>query len=113
MPATLVWFLSSRPLLKKGLLRNNTRKNIMNNKNNLSLNGLYKLNPEIDTNQIAEAVSDHLCKAEALALIASSADLDTYPPEIISNYLWALSDIIREAGWLYEKIIAINYKNTN
>jgi len=44
-----------------------------------------------------------LCKAEALAATAATTDFEAYNADTIGNYMWVLSDIIREAKWLYGK----------
>jgi hypothetical protein len=80
----------------------------MNNKPNLSPNGIYLLNPQSDSQQLYDATSACLCKAQALAAIAASVDLDAYSSDIVSNYLWVLHDLIREGAWLFSEIISRN-----
>jgi hypothetical protein len=75
----------------------------MQNKISDSLNGLYFLQPQINYQQLTAAIGKSLCKAEALAAIATIIDFEIVKPEIYSNYFWALSDIIQETKWLYEK----------
>lgn len=67
-------------------------------------NGIYILNPEVSSQQLFDAKNACLCKAEALAAMAAASDFDAYTSEIISNYLWALSDMIHEARWLHKKL---------
>lgn len=68
-----------------------------------SFDGVYLLNPQINQQQLYDAIAACLCKAEALAMTAAAVDFEAYTSDIISNYLWALSDIVREARYLYEK----------
>lgn len=68
--------------------------------NNQTFNGLYHLNPELEPQLLSDAINACLSKAEALAVIAATIDFECYESEIISNYLWALSDSVREARWL-------------
>lgn len=65
---------------------------------------LYILNPEANAEQLFDAINARLHKAEALAVIAATIDFETYTSETIGNYLWALSDVIREVKWLHKKI---------
>jgi hypothetical protein len=55
------------------------------------------------SNQLYDSVNACLCKAEALAIVAATADLEAYDPKVLNNYLWTLSDLVREARWLFEK----------
>ena len=64
-------------------------------------NDLYILKEDVNNKQISNAINRCLCKAEALATIASMIDVEAIESDIINNYLWELSDIIREARWLY------------
>jgi predicted metal-dependent HD superfamily phosphohydrolase len=66
-------------------------------------NGIYQLSTELNPQQITDAIDACLAKAEALAVTAATIDFDAYTTDIISNYLWAVSDIIREARWLCER----------
>lgn len=66
-------------------------------------NGVYSLNSDLTPQQLYDAVNACLCKAEALAATAANTDFETYNAETIGNYMWTLSDIIREARWLYGK----------
>jgi len=59
-----------------------------------------QVNPEILNN-----LNKFLCKAEALAAILEIADLETVATHVIDNYLWALSDYIREARQLYNRLV--------
>jgi hypothetical protein len=68
-------------------------------------NGIYSLNPEINPNQLYDAINAYLCKAEALAAIAATIDFESYESEIINNLMWTVSDFIREARWLCGKTI--------
>jgi hypothetical protein len=68
-----------------------------------SFNNLYQLNSDLKPHQLLDAVSVCLNKAESLTCIATTIDMETYTSDIVNNYLWALSDIVREAKWLYEK----------
>jgi hypothetical protein len=79
--------------------------NIMNTKTDQTPNSVYLLNPEIKPCQLSSAISASLSKAEALALTAATIDFDGYDPDTINNYMWTLSDLIREIKWLYEKVI--------
>lgn len=75
-------------------------------------NDLYQINPQLNNQQVFDALNACLCKAEALAITAATTDFEAYTPETFSNYLWALSDIIREAKWLHEQAEKI-IKNVN
>lgn len=75
----------------------------MDTQTNYSPNGVYLLNPELNSQQLYDAISACLNKAEALAITAATTDFEAYGVDVISNYLWALSDTIREARWLYGK----------
>jgi hypothetical protein len=72
---------------------------------NQTPSGVYLLNPELNSQQLYDTINSCLSKAEALAITAATVDFESYEPDTINNYLWALSDIIREAKWLYGKII--------
>lgn len=52
---------------------------------------------------LTNALSAYLGKAEALALIIATTDLQEYNLKTISDYLWALSDLIKEAKCLHDK----------
>ncbi len=75
----------------------------MDNETNNSINGVYILNPKLNQQQLNDAISACLSKAEALAITAATTNFEAYTDEILTNYLWTLSDIIREAKWLYGK----------
>lgn len=66
-------------------------------------NGIYFFNSNVDPQQLFNAVNACLCKTEALALTAATTDFESYDSDTINNYMWALSDIIRETKCLYEK----------
>lgn len=68
---------------------------------NQIFNGIYLLNPEISTQTLTDAIKARLCKAEALALLAASSDLELYKTDTINNYLWTLSDLLIEVNALY------------
>lgn len=70
---------------------------------NHSPNGVYLLNPELNPQQLYDAINACLSKAEALATTAATTDFEAHGIDTISNYLWILSDTIREARWLYGK----------
>lgn len=76
----------------------------MNNSSAKLLNGIYSLNPEFNQQQLYDAINRCLIKAEALAITATMADWGAFDDDIVTNYLWTLSDVIHEAKWLYEKI---------
>ena len=69
-------------------------------------NGIYLFNPAVNPNQLFEATSACLCKAHALAAIAATTDFEAYDANIINNYLWAISDLIRETKWLHDKTMS-------
>lgn len=69
-----------------------------------SPDNIYLFNAESTVDQVYKGISARLCKAEALAAVAANMDIECYSPEIISNYLWVLSDIVRESKSLYEII---------
>lgn len=66
--------------------------------------GVYTFNADATVPDVYKSISARLAKAEALAIIAANLDLDAYAPDIVSNYLWALSDMVRESKALYEEI---------
>ncbi|TAK75172.1 MAG: hypothetical protein EPO11_05770 [Gammaproteobacteria bacterium] len=77
----------------------------MTHPSNLLPNKIYYLNPTLSFEQLSNAVSSCLCKAEALATMATLIDIEVLATsDSINNYFWALSEIIQEAQWLYEKI---------
>lgn len=63
--------------------------------------GIFSFNADTTVEQVYKGISARLCKAEALA---ANMDIECYSSEIISNYLWVLSDIVRESRSLYEVI---------
>lgn len=63
--------------------------------------GIYMFNADTTIDQVYKGISARLCKAEALAAVAANMDIECYSSEIISNYLWVLSDIVRESKSLY------------
>lgn len=67
------------------------------------LSDIYCVNPDLDPQQLSNAFIACLCKAEALALTAATVDFEAFSSETFNNYMWALSDYIREAKVLYEK----------
>lgn len=75
----------------------------MNNPMNLSPNKLYHLNQAANSRQLFEAVHVCLCKAEALATVATRCDFENYDAKCVNDYLWALSDLVDEAQWLFER----------
>lgn len=75
----------------------------MNTQTNQTPNGVYFLNPELNPQQLYDCINACLCKAEALATAAATTDFEAYSDDTINNYLWTLSDLIREARWLYGK----------
>jgi hypothetical protein len=75
----------------------------MNISINKTPNGVYLLNPELNPDQLFDAVNACLYKAEAIAMTAATTDFEAYTSEVINNYMWALSDLIREARWLFGK----------
>ncbi len=83
----------------------------MDNQTDNSINGIYILNPKLNQQQLNDAISAYLSKAEALAITAATTNFEAYTTEVLTNYLWALSDTIREAQWLHEKfsIVARTY----
>lgn len=50
-----------------------------------------------------EAISACLCKAQAIALVIATTNVDEYNTKTVNDYLWALSDLIRDAKCLYDK----------
>jgi hypothetical protein len=77
---------------------------IMNTQTNQTPNGVYLFNPTVNSNQLFEVVSACLCKAHALSTVAATTDFEAYDVDILNNYLWAISDLLRETRWLYGKI---------
>jgi hypothetical protein len=78
----------------------------MDTQSNQTPNNVYLFNPELNPQQIFQAIAVCLSKAEALAITAATTDFEAYEPDTINNYMWTLSDIIREAKWLYGKVIS-------
>ena len=64
-------------------------------------NGIYLLKEGLSYQQLSAAINRCLCQAEALAVIATIVDAETVGLDTVNNYLWALSDMIQEARWLY------------
>jgi hypothetical protein len=91
--------------MKKGNLENFVKESFMQTRKDESLNGLYLLQSQLTRQQLIAAIGKCLCKAEALATIATIVDFETQKSDIQSDYFWALSDVIHEAKWLYEKMI--------
>ncbi len=73
----------------------------MNIHSHVSPNHIYLLKEELSQQQISAAVNRCLCQAEALAVIATIADVEAVGIDIMNNYLWALSGMIQEARWLH------------
>jgi hypothetical protein len=80
----------------------------MNNQTNHFSNNLYQLNSDLKPQQLFDAVSACLSKAEALTSIATTIDMEIYTSEVVNNYLWALGDIIREAKCLHKELCVQN-----
>lgn len=76
----------------------------MNISSDQKFSSVYSINSDVNFNQLSDAMSACLAKAEALAITASTMDFEAFTSEIISNYLFTLSDIIREAQFLYKKL---------
>jgi hypothetical protein len=76
----------------------------MSNQKKHSSHNIYLLDPEATSQQLFDATSACLKKAEALSMVAASIDLEAYSPDIIGNYLWTVGDLVREASWLYQKL---------
>ena len=68
-------------------------------------NAIYLLKEGLSHQQLSAAINRCLCQAEALAVIATIADAETVGLDTINHYLWALSDLIQEARWLYDHLI--------
>jgi hypothetical protein len=77
----------------------------MNIHSHVSPNHIYLLKEGLSPQQISAAVNRCLCQAEALAVIATIADVETVGIDTMNNYLWALSDMIQEACWLHAYMI--------
>lgn len=77
----------------------------MNIPSNVLPNDIYLLKEGFSQQQLSSAIHRCLCQAEALAIIATITDAEAVGSDAINNYLWTLSDIVREAKWLYEHLI--------
>jgi hypothetical protein len=64
-------------------------------------NDIYFLKEGLNDQQLSSAINRCLCQAEALAMIAAIIDVEAVGSDIINNYLWMLSDIVREARVLH------------
>lgn len=73
----------------------------MNTQSHVLPNNIYFLKEGLSHQQLSAAISRCLCQAEALAVIATIADAETVGLDTMNHYLWALSDMIQEARWLY------------
>jgi hypothetical protein len=71
----------------------------MNNQSASIFSGIYSSGFQ----QLFDAVNACLCKAEALAVTAATTDFESFESNIINNYMWALSDIVREAKCLHAR----------
>lgn len=80
----------------------------MNSVTNQPSCSVYSFHPDVNFNQLSDAMNACLAKAEALSVTASSIDFEAFTAEIINNYLLTLSDVIREARFLYKKLALIN-----
>ena len=56
--------------------------------------------------EILNNLNKSLRKAEALTIILGITSLEMVASDVIDNYLWALSDHVREARQLYNKLTA-------
>lgn len=74
----------------------------MTNQTNQTFNGIFSLNPEINSQIISDAIKARLSKSKALALVATSTDFETFNSDIVSDYLWAISDMLQEANCLHD-----------
>lgn len=68
-------------------------------------NDIYFLKAGLSKQQLSAAINRCLCQAEALAVIATIADAETVGVDTMHHYLWALSDIVQEARWLYGYLV--------
>ena len=73
----------------------------MNGASHVLPNDIYLLKTGLSKQQLSAAINHCLCQAEALAVIATIIDAETIGLDTMNNYLWALSDMIQEARWLY------------
>jgi hypothetical protein len=78
----------------------------MDNIKNKSSNCTPSTFQQSNQNTLYDTLHAYLCKAEALAAVAVDVDFEIYDSEIVSNYLWALSDVVREARCLVEKFVS-------
>lgn len=78
----------------------------MNIQSNVLFNDIYHLKEELSQQQLSSAINRCFCQVEALAIMASIIDVEAIGNETVNNYLWALSDIVREAKWLFEHLIS-------
>jgi|GEM_PF-2446299 len=71
-----------------------------------SPNDIYLLKTGLSQQQLTSSITRCLCQAEALAVIATLADVEAVGLDTINNYLWTLTGIIQETQWLYGHLIS-------
>ncbi len=77
----------------------------MDTQSHASPNPIYLLKKDLSQQQLSSAISRCLCQAEALSTIATIVDVEIVGVDTFNNYLWTLSDMVRETRWLYEYLI--------
>ncbi len=55
--------------------------------------------------EILNSLNKSLRKTEALTIILGITNLEILASDVIDNYLWALSDHVREVRQLYDKLV--------
>jgi|688.fasta_scaffold531744_1 hypothetical protein len=68
------------------------------------MQALYILNPQIDSLDLWDALSERLCKASSLTQFALSEDITDSLNTDLRNYLWALRQFIQEACEIYQAL---------
>lgn len=79
----------------------------MNTENKYITNNLLT-SQNLDPKKLSSLISAYLSKDEALSGVAATMDFELFTPEIITNYLWSLNDMIREARKFYKMSINEN-----
>ncbi len=78
----------------------------MNTQSRISSNNIYILKDGLNQQELWSAINRCLCQAEALSIIATIIDAETIGVDTLNDYLWTLSDIVRETRCLYENLIS-------
>lgn len=69
-----------------------------------SINTIYILKNNLSHSILFAYIRRRLQQADSLAAIGALIDFEASKISILNHYLWALSDLIHEANWLFTKL---------